>query len=429
MRSNFAGMNRASWRGVPSVRGLAMIALLWLMSATPAAAFEMRRAVNIAQWFTWPRYELPGSGIAWPPYKSQPRPPSDRDLAALRRAGFDTVRLPVDPAPFMVFRGERRDAVYKILFDAIARIEKAGLNIIIDLHPNSRHPVWGQNAVVAGLESPTFLAYSSAVAEMARRIGDNPRLALELINEPRLKCKGGDQALWQSLLARLVQSARSANASVPLIVTGACISTPAGLAALDPAPLNDRNLIYTFHFYEPFSFTHQGAAFIPWPDKYLDQVPWPASARPIDEPLAALAANMRRQDKLDADARAQAEKGARINLEKFYRSKAGPALIETRFAEVAAWARQHDIAPSRVFVGEFGALRRDGAAAGARCEDRTRWLRDVRMAAERHGFAWGYFSYDGPFALIADDRERALDGPVLASLGLDLKGSQPSCPP
>jgi len=329
------------------------------------------------------------------------------------------VRLPVDPAPFMVFKGEQLNAVYQMLFDAIERIRSAGMKVIVDLHPNSRHPVWGQNAVIAGLEAPTFTAFSNAVEDVARHLSRFPAsdVALELINEPRLKCKGADQTLWQQMLKALIERARAGNSEITLIVTGACISTPDGLLALDPTMLGDRSLIYTFHYYEPFTFTHQGAQFIPWPDKYLDGVPWPAKGRPIEQPLADLARNVQTMN-LDEPARQTALAGASNNLEKFYASNAGPDLIEKRFAAVAAWATQHQIPPNRIFIGEFGVLRHQGNAPGARCADRARWLADVRSAADRYGFSWSYFNYDGPFAVLIDDKNRQLDPVVLASLGL-----------
>lgn len=392
-----------------------------MFGAQTASAFEMRRAVNIAQWFTWPRYEAaPKTGIMWPPYKETPRPPSSTDLQALKRAGFDTVRLPVDPAPFIVFEGERREAVYDILFSALARIRAAGLNVIVDLHPNSRHPVWGQHAVIKGFDAPAFVLFADAVEEMARRISkqDTKRIALEVINEPRLKCKGEEQTRWEQILGHLAGRARKAAPDLTLIVTGACVSSPDGLLALNPKALGDGNLIYTFHFYEPFSFTHQGAAFIPWPDKYLDEVPWPASARPIDQPLEKLRTRMEKVTNLDTFAHSKAALGARINLERFYASGANQTVIATRFASVANWAKQHSISPSRIFIGEFGVLRKNGEAPGALCEDRVRWLTDVRSTAEGFGFSWAYFSYDGPFALIANDQNRALDGSVLSALGL-----------
>jgi hypothetical protein len=407
--------------GVALSLRLALLVLAMLVAGMGhARAFEVKRAVNIAQWFTWPRYEVSGAGIAWPPYKEVPRPPNAAELAALHKAGFDTVRLPVDPAPFMVFKGERRDAVYAMLSEAIERIQAAGLKVIVDLHPNSRHKVWGQTAINAGVEAPAFVSFSSMIEDMARNLTrfSPAGVALELVNEPRLKCSGADQRLWEQMLKSLIANARAGNANITLIVTGSCISTPDGLIALDPKEFSDNNLIYTFHYYEPFTFTHQGAKFIPWPDKYLDGVPWPADRRPISEPLGLLAKNMQTMSDLNEVERAAAFLGARNNLKKFYTSGAGPALIEQRFAEVADWAAGHGVEPKRVLVGEFGVLRHEAHAPGARCADRARWLSDVRSAAERHGFGWAYFNYDGPFSLLIDDDTRTLDPTVLASLGL-----------
>lgn len=405
------------------VLGAALIA----SSMVSASAFEMRRAVNIAQWFTWPRYEsAPKTGILWPPYKETPRPPNLDELRDLKRAGFDTVRLPVDPAPFFVFQDAQREQVYRMLFRAIERIQLAGMNVIVDLHPNSRHPVWGQHAVVKGLEEPAFVSLAGVVEDMARRLSreNSQRVALELINEPRLKCKGEEQARWQTLLEHLVRRARAAAPDLALIVTGACISTLDGLMALDSKALRDKNLIYTFHYYEPFSFTHQGAAFIPWPDKYLDEVPWPANARPIDEARRKIEGHVANASNLDPIARTKAALGARLNLEKYYASGAGRELVEKRFAQVSKWAKDNNIPPARIFIGEFGVLRKNGQAPGALCEDRVRWLTDVRKTAEHFGFSWAYFSYDGPFALVMDDRKRDLDQSVLAALGLAASDSR-----
>ncbi len=410
---------RTMARQIPLVALLIFAAML-SGASSPAAAFEMRRAINVAQWFTWPRYEqAPATGILWPPYKSAPRPPNDKELADLKRKGFDTIRLPVDPAPFIVFEGERREEVYEILFSALARIRKAGLNVVVDLHPNSRHPVWGQHAVAAGPGAAAFESYLGVVTEMARRLDKHKGYAaLELINEPRVKCAGPEQDRWQVMAKQLVDSARKGSNELTLVLTGACVSSLEGLVALDPAPLDDGRVIYTFHFYDPFSFTHQGASFIPWPDKYLDEVPWPAMRRPIEQPLALIEKRVSMATGLDATAKERAAAGARANLQKYYRSNASAELIRERFAKVAAWAKVNEISPNRIFVGEFGVIRKGEGAAGARCEDRMRWLHDIRSTAERFGFSWAYFNYDGAFAIVRNDTDRALDPDVLASLGL-----------
>jgi endoglucanase len=391
-----------------------------LAAQSAAAAFEMRRAINVAQWFTWPRYEsAPATGIQWPPYKNVPRPPSLDELSQLKKSGFDTIRLPVDPAPFIVFEGERREEVYQMLFAAIARIRQAGLNVIVDLHPNSRHPVWGQHAMAKGPGTPSFDAYASLVTDMAKRLDryEAKHVALELINEPRVKCAGAEQERWQTMAKTLVDSARAGSRKLTLVLTGACVSSLEGLLALDPAAIGDKNLIYTFHFYDPFTFTHQGATFIPWPDKYLDEVPWPASERPIEQVLARIQPRVA-EAKLDESARERAALGAQANLQKYYRSNAGPEMIRTRFAKVADWAKANRIPANRVFIGEFGVLRKKDGTAGARCADRMRWLRDIRVLADEFGFSWAYFNYDGAFAIVESDERRVLDQNVLASLGL-----------
>lgn len=380
----------------------------------------MRRAINVAQWFTWPRYEpAPATGILWPPYKDVPRPPNERELAELKRKGFDTIRLPVDPAPFIVFEGEQREEVYAILFSALEKIRGAGLNVVVDLHPNSRHPVWGQHAVAAGAEAPAFLSYLGVVQEMARRLDKYPQYAaLELINEPRVKCTGAEQERWQQMAKRLVDSARAGSRQLTLVLTGACVSSLEGLLALDPARLGDDNIIYTFHFYDPFSFTHQGASFIRWPDKYLDEVPWPAARRPVEQPLALIDRRVAMTPNLDETARRKAISGARANLLKYYRSEANADSVRQRFARVAHWTKTNNVPANRIFVGEFGVIRKTAGAAGARCEDRMQWLRDIRSTAEEFGFAWAYFNYDGAFGILRSDTDRRLDADVLASLGL-----------
>jgi endoglucanase len=404
------------------VKMLAALAVFLSLPFTPASAqngpFTMKRAVNMAQWFTWPRYEATGEGIQWPPYKAARGSRDESTLTALREAGFDTVRLPVDPAPFIVFQGDRKAAVYEMLFATIARIKAAGLNTIVDIHPNSRHAVWGQHAVIKGLEASTFRAVANVIEEMARRLnGHTASVALELLNEPRLKCEGREQQLWQEMAQHLAQRARTVNPELTLIVTGACVASVEGLVALGPTSLGRSNTIYTFHYYEPFSFTHQGAQFIPWPDKYLDGVPWPSTARPISEPTALLDRHLNSLTGMNAIDRMTARTNAMHNLQRYYRESPGASFVDKRLRKVAEWAQRYGVPPANIFIGEFGVMRRGPGKPGAFCEDRIRWHRDVRDVAETYGFSWAYFSYDGPFGLV-EDGQRELDPLMLAALGL-----------
>ncbi|TGV82236.1 glycosyl hydrolase, partial [Mesorhizobium sp. M2D.F.Ca.ET.145.01.1.1] len=62
--------------------------------------------------------------------------------------------------------------------------------------------------------------------------------------------------------------------------TGACYSAASSLGKIDPRTIPDDNIIWTFHSYDPFLLTHQGATwagdFIP----YVTGLPYPLTAVP-----------------------------------------------------------------------------------------------------------------------------------------------------
>jgi hypothetical protein len=246
-------------------------------------------------------------------------------------------------------------------------------------------------------------------------------VALELINEPRIGCKGAEAARWQEIVSNFVRRARAGSKTLPIIVSGGCASTPDGLMALDPKSFDDEFVLYTFHYYEPFTFTHQGAQFIQWPDKYLDQVPWPYTRRPIEEPLKALQERLSTL-RMDGEEEHRQFAAARNNLERYYAAKHNAQKIELKFAEVKAWATHNNVDPHRVVVGEFGVWKRHAGLPGALCVDRAAWIAAVRQAAEKEMFGWTFFHLDGPFGLL--DLSGKIDPAVLHALGL---GPETSC--
>lgn len=387
-----------------------------LLSIVTAQAFDITRGITIATWFTYPRYQpAPATGIEWPPYPS--KGPSQEQLVEVYNAGFRLIRLAVDPAPLIFFEGQRRDLVFKSLLDAVLRLRAVGFAVIVDLHPNSRHPIWGDRALLNVSDTNYLHRYADLVEDAARRLAsvraDN--IALELVNEPRIACKGAEQVRWQEIVTNMVARARAASKTIPLIVSGSCGSTPGALIALKPETFDDPNVFYTFHYYEPYSFTHQGAQFITWPDKFLDQVPWPYSRRPIEEPIKALQERLAALRMNDEAERTQFI-AARNNLTRYYAAKHDAQTIESEFSSVRGWATANNIQPNRVFVGEFGVWKRQAGLPGALCADRAAWITSVRQAAEKQTFGWVFFHFDGAFGLI--DPSGKIDGAMLHALGL-----------
>jgi hypothetical protein len=259
--------------------------------------------------------------------------------------------------------------------------------------------------------------YANLVEDVARRLAiiraDN--IALELVNEPRISCKGAEQVRWQEIVTNLVARARAGSKTISVIVSGGCGSTPGALIALRPERFDDPNVYYTFHYYEPFTFTHQGAQFITWPDKYLDQVPWPYSRRPIEEPIKALQERLAALHMNSETERTQFP-AARNNLARYYAARHNAQTIESELSAVRAWATANNIQPNRVFIGEFGVWKRQAGLPGALCIDRSAWTAAVRQAAEKQTFGWVFFHFDGTFGLI--DSSGKIDAATLHALGL-----------
>ena len=76
----------------------------------------------------------------------------------------------------------------------------------------------------------------------------------EVLNEPH----GIADGVWGSIQQSVIDAIRTEDAVHYIIVGGANWNSYNNLSAL---PLySDTKLIYTFHFYDPFVFTHQGAS-------------------------------------------------------------------------------------------------------------------------------------------------------------------------
>jgi endoglucanase len=107
-------------------------------------------------------------------------------------------------------------------------------------------------------------------------------------------------------------------------------------------PEEDRNIIVTIHYYEPFAFTHQGAS-------------W-AGNKPVGVEWTGAPAERR-------------------------------AIIED-FDRAEAWSEKQD---RPIFLGEFGAYDR------APMESRVRWTDFVARQAEERGWSWAYWQFDSDF--------------------------------
>jgi endoglucanase len=411
-------INHSSYRWAQAIVGLAVGAWLgaWL-SVLPAnaagdlAAAQFRRGIAIAHVLGWAPVEPPPShAFVFPPF-AESTESFEREVRGLRRTGFDFVRLAVDPGPFLQFKGARRDQLDRILLDRVRLILSSGLAVIVDLHPSDLNEEYSAQALTRGSDAPVFQGYLQLLARTAALLEGlrMPRVALELMNEPPVSPER-----WLPLLQTAYGAARARAPQLLLVLEGGDEGSAEAMMSLGRFS-NDPCVLFSFHYYDPYQFTHQGA---PWnAARYLADVAYPPSARPLQESIDASAAKIAASG-LPPSQKSLAVEDARRRLESYRSSSFDRGTIAHSFDGIANWARNHRVPADRIILGEFGAKQNERHDAVRRAE-RARWFRDVRQEAEAHGFIWAAWVYrgSGGFALLPNEEAIAIDPAIADALG------------
>lgn len=404
------------------------LACLALISAAAATPIELTRGVGVHDWLNWAPLNEDGT-YRWPPYRDEAewlagaRPltdwPEGDQFTRIRAMGFDFIRLSVDPGPLAASSGEKRKEALAVLEAAVRKATAAGLKVVFNLHGVSQVPQYGMDMIYEGADSQGVASYRDMVVEVAQMlvaVGITD-VAIEPYNEPAYyPCDASGTEDWQQIMADTIADIRAVSTGLTVVATGACGGSITGLTDLDPE-FDDPNLLYSFHMYEPHSFTHQRADD---PEDFASGLPWPASEGSPELAIEGLRAHM------DA-ARVDIGRQARTIIElqgvvaQYFAENWGQPQLEARIDEAVSWAERHDIAPDRLFMGEFGAiLMTPDGRMGAFNQDRLRYLAAVRQEAEKHGFPWSIWEYSNPFgmSIIVPEGPAVPDADLLDALGL-----------
>ncbi|AZO80994.1 MULTISPECIES: cellulase family glycosylhydrolase [unclassified Bosea (in: a-proteobacteria)] len=403
--------------------GLAGVATLASFGTLPTASGPsgdiplFRRGIGVSHAWGWADVEADGS-YGYAPFSAARFRFDQAQRQAIRAAGFDFVRLAVDVGPFLAFSGTARDGLDERLIGTVRDLIDTDLGVIVDLHPSAMNPAYWPAALTTGVDTPNFRAVLALQQRLAARLGQLaqgraaagvPRLALELMNEPELP-----QTAWQPMLEAAYKAARSGSATLPLVLGGGSMNAPAVLAAIDMRPFaGDTRLIYTYHDYSPWQFTHQGVRGNP--AYALDAIAYPAP----QSTQAMIAATQRRIGGLGLDGPAleQARKAKQtlVRYAGFDRSA-----LERTFRQVNAWRSAQRLPAHAILLGEFGVHRTPYLGTPEGVAAREHWLRDMRELAEAHGFAWACWTYAGAggFALAEGETGPGFNAATRRALGL-----------
>ncbi len=277
-------------------------------------------------------------------------------VASLANAGFESVRLPIDLDLYVEeTSGSGADlelTLHDDLFDVLDAFdewtEKYGLSFTIDYHQYDR-----------SLDFSDADSNAEAVAlwgKVAAHFADNPRsdLFFELLNEPELSAGGTapTQEQWTNLAEDMIAAIRSQDTKHSIIFGDV---EWYGITPLSKRePLSDDKVIYSFHFYEPFVFTHQGAS---WANMgTTHDIPFPYSPERWSDRFADLGVTPSMESWILSEVR------------NYYRTGSRQALFN-RIVAAKQWAVDHDVP---VICNEFGVY-----DATSRLEDRVRYYSDL----------------------------------------------------
>jgi murein DD-endopeptidase MepM/ murein hydrolase activator NlpD len=287
--------------------------------------------------------------------------------------------------------------------------------VILDLAPVDNHPDYTPARLVSPEETQKFDAYASMVAQATKLLLRAPkdRVALELFNEPPLVGDAGE-VRWRAMQTLLHTRARDVAPELTLILTAARWGDGSALTRLDVAPYAGSNVIYTFHYYEPHLFTHQGTK--DGAIRYISGLDWPLATEEAEKAECEAERAIAEDKNLDAEEKLRFRNRLQHDFTALIAEPHDTSNIDRDFDAVANWAQTNAIAAQRILLGEFGCvLASRGRSTG---EARLRWLTSVRRAAETHGFGWAYWAFKGYGGMELVDADGRLHADLVAPLGL-----------
>lgn len=306
------------------------------------------------------------------------------DLEHIHQLGFDHVRIPVDPVIFQC-DGEW-DSCERIRFldEVIQKALGDDLFVILDFHPN---PQYIRQLVASGPGTDQYLRLWAKVADHYSKI-DSDRIILEVMNEYSFD----DFNAWLGLLEQSITVIRRHAPTSTVIVQGSGYSDIWDLIELPE--IADSNLIYSFHFYEPHIFTHQGAT---WGSDYwmdIRDIPFPPTAAAINNTIAHVDSEQ-----------------AKWRLLEYEEDHWDADRIAADIDFVAQWAHDRNVP---LICDEWGVYRNFVMP-----EDRGRWLTAVRTGFEKNHIGWTMWDYQGGFGVVYKEGTQVRDDDVaLRALGL-----------
>ncbi|HCS73996.1 MAG TPA: hypothetical protein DIW17_08990 [Clostridiales bacterium] len=338
------------------------------------------KGVNLSNWFLADRED--------DIYKQKY---TKKDFEDIKSLGIDVIRLPIR---FYKIAGNAPDYLLnQSFFDkldyALDLAEQTGINIILD-----NHSYFGSNPFPAQYGEEQLTKIWQQVALHCKERSD--LVYYELYNEPDGNYMRNN---WGEMQGRLIDAIRKIDTRHTIIVGGYDANSPGTLK--DLPVYDDDNLIYTFHFYEPFLFTHQASDWTLLEN--VSDIPFPYQSDKMPECPPELIGTGEWGDRLFID----------------YPTKGTVAAVKNSIDQAVSFSKSKNVP---VFCGEFGVH-----MYGVDNDQRCFWYKTVYDYFEANDIPWTMWDYHNSFGLFKEGGsyrfEYDLNVPLLEALNLNIPQS------
>ena len=342
--------------------------------------FRIKRGTNISHWLS----------------QSEQRGEARRlhiqedDFARLEELGFDFVRIPIDEVQFWDEQGNKLPEAWDLLNNALDWSKEHNLRAIVDLHIIRSHYF---NAVNEGDKSANTLFTSDEAQEglinLWRQLSEFLKdrscdwVAYEFMNEPVAE----EHEQWNQLVAKVHKALRELEPQRTLVIGSNRWQGHETMKYLK-VPEGDKNIILSFHYYNPMLLTHYGAWWSPLCAAYKGKVNYPGVL----------------VSKEDYDAAPDAIKP---ELKQYTEEVWNIDKIREQFKDAIEAAKKYDL---QLFCGEWGVYEPVDR------ELAYNWYRDMLTVFDEYNIAWTTWCYDADFGFWDQQRHTYKDRPLVELL-------------
>jgi endoglucanase len=282
----------------------------------------------------------------------------DIDFELLKKLGFKSIRLPI---AFSYFEAKPVSItqVFKYIDKVVNQSHRYGFKLILDLHNGN-------------LNDTNYTAQTAKIINIWLKITKRYRYAspddllFELYNEPPHM----NPDVWKNAVYNIVTALRKFDKNRTYIIGASNYNSIYELSRF--VRLADENIIYTFHFYEPFFFTHQGAEWVG------NQVATTGVTFPYNaENFPAL------------NQKAKATPGE--SHYQLYPKDGNERSVNDKLQIVKNWGDKYAVP---ILCGEYGVYNKY-----ADLDSRCRYIKTVRAALKRLGIPGMLWDYNGTFSI------------------------------